>query len=67
MLFFCNPIFQTFNISTIYINDVDFDFGPANVLIGTVTLPPYKFMKTGFKSLSKVNQSYVIPLGLTLG
>lgn len=67
MLFFYNAIFQTFNISTIYINDVDFDFGPANVLIGTVTLTPYKFRKTGFKSLSKVNQSYVNPFGLSLG
>ena len=46
---------------------VDFDFGPAKVLISTVTPTPYKFKKTGKRGLSKVNQSYVYPFGLTLG
>ena len=46
---------------------VDFVFGPANIFISTVTLTPYKFKKTGINSLSKVNQSYVNPFGLTLG
>ncbi len=46
---------------------VDFDFGPAKVLISTVTPTPCKFKKTGKRGLSKVNQSYVYPFGLTLG
>jgi hypothetical protein len=45
---------------------VDFVFDLANLLISTVTLNPYKSKKQGFKSLSKVNQSYAIPFGLTL-
>jgi len=46
---------------------VDFDFDLAKVLISTVTLTPYKSKKMGKRSLSKVNQSYVNPFGLTLG
>ena len=46
---------------------VDLDFDPAKVFMSTVTLTPFKSKNAGKKSLSKVNQSYVNPFGLTLG
>jgi hypothetical protein len=59
--------FSAINHSLIPLMIVDFDIDLAKVLISTVTPTPCKFKKTGFKSLSKVNQSYVNPFGLTLG